>query len=90
MRLSEVGSAVMDRLCGDAGNVERTELNTLLESLPKTQRLEIDGAVGALVVSVMESAFLAGLKAGASPLALFVDAQYENESGGLNWPEKRR
>ena len=74
MKLSEIGNEVMDRLCGDAGNVEHRELNALLESLPTQLRLDIDAAVGAFGLAVMESAFLAGLKAGANPLALLVDA----------------
>ena len=74
MKLSSIGSAALDSLCGDAGDSERAGLDELLIGLPQTQRLAIDQAIGDYLVAVMESAFLAGLKAGANPLALLVDA----------------
>ena len=74
VQLSEVGSAVMDHLCGNAGDSERDSLNALLKTLPKAQRLEIDEAVGAWGVACLEAGFLAGLKAGSNPLALLVNS----------------
>ena len=72
MKLSEIGNEVMDRLCGDAGNVEHRELNALLESLPTQLRLDIDAAVGAFGLAVMEQSFIAGLQLGEHPLQVFI------------------
>ena len=74
MGISPIGFEVMDRMTHHAGDAERESLNTLLKTLPKTQRLEIDEAVGAWGLACLEAGFMAGLKAGSNPLALLVDA----------------
>ena len=74
MKLTAIGNAALDSLCGSAGDTERAGLDELLIGLPQTQRLAIDQAIGDYLVAVMEKSFLAGLKAGANPLALLVNA----------------
>ena len=76
LKLTDIGEAALDAWCGGAGDSERDALNVLLESLPKAQRLEIDAAVGAYGVAVMEQSFLAGLQVGERPLQVFIETPF--------------
>jgi hypothetical protein len=74
MKLTEAGILILDGMTKYAGAGEMAIINAHLKRLPDDDRLAIDQAIGDYSVAVMESAFLAGLKAGANPLALLVDA----------------
>lgn len=71
-KLTDIGEAALDAWCGRAGDSERDALNALLETLPTQLRLDIDAAVGAFGLAVMEQSFIAGLQLGAHPLQVFI------------------
>ena len=73
MKLTEIGDQVMDGMTKDAGAGEMAAINSLLRKLPDADRLDLDEAIGGLVVALLEAGFMAGLKASANPLALLVD-----------------
>ena len=69
MQLSTIGQKLMNETCGDPGREEWAAVDALLRGLDTDTRLQIDGAVGALVSATMEAAFLAGVQLGRDPLS---------------------
>ena len=78
-RLNDRGFEVMDKMIAGAGEAESNEMHALLDAIPdrlganRGLYMDIDSAIGALLVQREKAAFLAGLEVAKNPLALLVE-----------------